>query len=185
MSSALYVTPWRQIPRFARSEALPVFFPPDVTVRVSSLTLLGAIVAAQAPLPEVLLLLQESRTSGPGGSGSSTPLCPGMSEWPSRASTEPPLNAESPPPEPCWVVRLCISLIVLPKEDSCSDSDASSMPATGVYEPSPIRLESLQVHSAGLKMADLKSPGWIIHRSCLGVPFPLCSSVIYHLQFQQ
>lgn len=46
--------------------------------------------------------------------------------------------------EPCWLIRLCISTAVLPREDSYSDSDASFTAGT-VYEPSPVRLESLQV----------------------------------------
>ncbi|KAF2977936.1 hypothetical protein EK904_008784 [Melospiza melodia maxima] len=114
----------------------------DVNVRVSSLTLLGAIVSAQAPLPEVQLLLQQPGSSGLGSSGSATP---GREQW--RKAV--PWVGESPagcaPPEPCWLLCLCVSLVVLPREDSCSDSDASFPSLGSVYEPCPLRLEALQV----------------------------------------
>ncbi|XP_063029824.1 HEAT repeat-containing protein 6 [Melospiza melodia melodia] len=114
----------------------------DVNVRVSSLTLLGAIVSAQAPLPEVQLLLQQPGSSGLGSSGSATP---GREQW--RKAV--PWAGESPagcaPPEPCWLLCLCVSLVVLPREDSCSDSDASFPSLGSVYEPCPLRLEALQV----------------------------------------
>uniref|UniRef100_A0A8C9NAI5 HEAT repeat-containing protein 6 n=1 Tax=Serinus canaria TaxID=9135 RepID=A0A8C9NAI5_SERCA len=139
----------------------------DVNVRVSSLTLLGAIISVQAPLPEVQLLLQQPSSSGLSGSGSATPgreqwrkAVPWAGESPqgSPAGCEQwrkavPWAGESPqgspagcaPPEPCWLLRLCVSLIVLPREDSCSDSD-TAFPALGsVYEPCPLRLEALQV----------------------------------------
>ncbi|XP_074412807.1 HEAT repeat-containing protein 6 [Zonotrichia albicollis] len=114
----------------------------DVNVRVSSLTLLGAIVSVQAPLPEVQLLLQQPSSSGLGSSGSATP---GREQW--RRAV--PWAGESPAgcasPEPCWLLSLCVSLVVLPREDSCSDSDASFPSLGSVYEPCPLRLEALQV----------------------------------------
>uniref|UniRef100_A0A8B9CMJ7 HEAT repeat-containing protein 6 n=1 Tax=Anser brachyrhynchus TaxID=132585 RepID=A0A8B9CMJ7_9AVES len=120
----------------------------DVNVRVSSLTLLGAVVSAQAPLPEVQLLLQQPSSSGLNSSGSGTPHRFNSSEQWRKAV---PLEGESPDnpvgcmsSEPCWLIRLCISIVVLPREDSCSDSDAN-FPSGSVYEPSPVRLESLQV----------------------------------------
>lgn len=129
-----------------------LFFLADVNVRVSSLTLLGAIVSAQAPLPEVQLLLQQPSSSGLSNSGSATPHRFNFSEQWRKAL---PLEGESPenpsgclPPEPCWLIRLCISVIVLPREDSCFDSDAN-FPSGSVYEPSPVRLESLQVRTNG------------------------------------
>ncbi|XP_064323770.1 HEAT repeat-containing protein 6 [Phalacrocorax carbo] len=121
----------------------------DVNVRVSSLTLLGAIVSVQAPLPEVQLLLQQPSSSGRNNSGSTTPHRSNSSEqWrkalPSEA--EPPDNpAGCTSSEPCWLLRLCVSIIVLPREDSCSDSDANFPSFSSVYEPCPLRLESLQV----------------------------------------
>uniref|UniRef100_A0A8C9NC10 HEAT repeat-containing protein 6 n=1 Tax=Serinus canaria TaxID=9135 RepID=A0A8C9NC10_SERCA len=119
----------------------------DVNVRVSSLTLLGAIISVQAPLPEVQLLLQQPSSSGLSGSGSATP---GREQWrkavPWAGERESPQGSPAgcAPPEPCWLLRLCVSLIVLPREDSCSDSD-TAFPALGsVYEPCPLRLEALQ-----------------------------------------
>uniref|UniRef100_A0A8B9Q9H6 HEAT repeat-containing protein 6 n=1 Tax=Apteryx owenii TaxID=8824 RepID=A0A8B9Q9H6_APTOW len=119
----------------------------DVNVRVSSLTLLGAIVSIQAPLPEVQLLLQQPSSSGLNNSGTGTPHRFNSSEqWRKTLPLEgePPDNPGNMPSEPCWLIRLCISIIVLPREDSCSDSDAN-FPSGSVYEPSPVRLESLQV----------------------------------------
>ncbi|NXT26607.1 HEAT6 protein, partial [Syrrhaptes paradoxus] len=121
----------------------------DVNVRVSSLTLLGAIVSVQAPLPEVQLLLQQPSSSGLSASGSTTPHRFNSSEqWRKAPSSEgdPPGNpAGCVSSEPCWLLRLCISIIVLPREDSCSDSDATFPSFSRVYEPCPLRLESLQV----------------------------------------
>uniref|UniRef100_A0A4W2BR36 HEAT repeat-containing protein 6 n=1 Tax=Bos indicus x Bos taurus TaxID=30522 RepID=A0A4W2BR36_BOBOX len=56
---------WNQIKPYIRHK--------DVNVRVSSLTLLGAIVSTHAPLPEVQLLLQQPCSSGLSGSSSATP----------------------------------------------------------------------------------------------------------------
>ncbi|CAM4649942.1 unnamed protein product [Lepidochelys olivacea] len=119
----------------------------DVNVRVSSLTLLGAVVSAQAPSPEVQLLLQQPSPSGLSSSGAASPHCFRPSEWWRRAPPSqgaPMDNWESSSSEPCWLIRLCISTVVLPREDSYSDSDTSFTAGT-VYEPSPVRLESLQV----------------------------------------
>ncbi|KAM9615161.1 HEAT repeat-containing protein 6 isoform 2-T2 [Morphnus guianensis] len=121
----------------------------DVNVRVSSLTLLGAIVSVQAPLPEVQLLLQQPSSSGLNNSGSATPHRFNSSEQWRKAlpsEGEPPDNpAGCTSSEPCWLLRLCVSIIVLPREDSCSDSDANFPSFSSVYEPCPLRLESLQV----------------------------------------
>ncbi|XP_005349404.1 HEAT repeat-containing protein 6 [Microtus ochrogaster] len=120
----------------------------DVNVRVSSLTLLGAIVSTHAPLPEVQLLLQQPCSSGLSNSSSATPHISTPDCWkkvPAGPSLE-EASVSSPKAssEPCWLIRLCISTVVLPREDSCSGSDAgSSLGST--YEPSPMRLEALQV----------------------------------------
>uniref|UniRef100_A0A8C0II02 HEAT repeat-containing protein 6 n=1 Tax=Bubo bubo TaxID=30461 RepID=A0A8C0II02_BUBBB len=120
----------------------------DVNVRVSSLTLLGAIVSVQAPLPEVQLLLQQPSSSGLNSSGSATPHRFNSSEQWRKAlpsEGEPPDNAAGcTSSEPCWLLRLCVSIIILPREDSCSDSDANFPAFSSVYEPCPLRLESLQ-----------------------------------------
>uniref|UniRef100_A0A2I3MVK6 HEAT repeat-containing protein 6 n=1 Tax=Papio anubis TaxID=9555 RepID=A0A2I3MVK6_PAPAN len=128
---------WNQIKPYIRHK--------DVNVRVSSLTLLGAIVSTHAPLPEVQLLLQQPCSSGLGNSNSATPhLSP--PDWWKKAPAGPSLeetSVSSPKgsSEPCWLIRLCISIVVLPKEDSCSGSDAGSA-AGSAYEPSPMRLEA-------------------------------------------
>lgn len=126
-----------------------LFFLADVNVRVSSLTLLGAIVSVQAPLPEVQLLLQQPSSSGLNNSGSATPHRFSSSEQWRKAlpsEGEPPDNpAGCTSSEPCWLLRLCVSIIVLPREDSYSDSDANFPSFSSVYEPCPLRLESLQV----------------------------------------
>uniref|UniRef100_A0A4W2GJW0 HEAT repeat-containing protein 6 n=1 Tax=Bos indicus x Bos taurus TaxID=30522 RepID=A0A4W2GJW0_BOBOX len=131
---------WNQIKPYIRHK--------DVNVRVSSLTLLGAIVSTHAPLPEVQLLLQQPCSSGLSGSSSATPhLSP--PEWWKKAPLGPFVEegAVSSPKlssEPCWLIRLCISIVVLPREDSCSGSDAGSAGGS-IYEPFPMRLEALQV----------------------------------------
>ncbi|XP_009981687.1 PREDICTED: HEAT repeat-containing protein 6 [Tauraco erythrolophus] len=121
----------------------------DVNVRVSSLTLLGAIVSVQAPLPEVQLLLQQPSSSGLNSSGSTTPHRSSSSEQWRKAlpsEGEPPDNPSGcTSSEPCWLLRLCVSIIILPREDSCSDSDANFPAFSSIYEPCPLRLESLQV----------------------------------------
>uniref|UniRef100_A0A8C4YGD4 HEAT repeat-containing protein 6 n=1 Tax=Gopherus evgoodei TaxID=1825980 RepID=A0A8C4YGD4_9SAUR len=129
---------WNQIKPYIRHK--------DVNVRVSSLTLFGAVVSAQAPSPEVQLLLQQPSSSGLSNSGTATPRHVSSSEWWRRAlpsEGEPTDTWESSSSEPCWLIRLCISTVVLPREDSYSDSD-TSFTASNVYEPSPVRLESLQ-----------------------------------------
>ncbi|XP_069040260.1 HEAT repeat-containing protein 6 isoform X2 [Lepisosteus oculatus] len=147
---------WRQIKPYIRHR--------DVNVRVSSLTLLGAILSAHPPLPEVELLLRQPGTSGgsssSSGSGGVTPQNPQMpsscsENWrnppshPSTGKASPPVSRDPPvesptEDEPCWLLRLCVSLVTLPREGPHSDSDAGT--ATGSpFEPSPVRLEALQV----------------------------------------
>uniref|UniRef100_A0A2D4MLJ4 Uncharacterized protein n=2 Tax=Micrurus spixii TaxID=129469 RepID=A0A2D4MLJ4_9SAUR len=72
----------------------------------------------------------------------------GAPEWrrePLPVSGEPSLALEKTTTEPCWLLRLCISLAVLPREDCYSDSDTSCLSTVSIYEPSPVRLEALQV----------------------------------------
>ncbi|XP_008947161.1 PREDICTED: HEAT repeat-containing protein 6, partial [Merops nubicus] len=119
----------------------------DVNVRVSSLTLLGAIVSVQAPLPEVQLLLQQPSSSGLSNSGSATPRRCSSAQWRKALPSEgePPENPGGcTSSEPCWLLHLCVSITILPREDSCSDSDAN-FSFSSLYEPCPLRLESLQV----------------------------------------
>uniref|UniRef100_A0A8I3RW82 HEAT repeat-containing protein 6 n=1 Tax=Canis lupus familiaris TaxID=9615 RepID=A0A8I3RW82_CANLF len=128
---------WNQIKPYIRHK--------DVNVRVSSFTLLGAIVSTHAPLPEVQLLLQQPCSSGLNNSNSATPHL-STPDWWKKAPSGPFLeeaSVSSPKgtSEPCWLIRLCISTVVLPKEDSCSGSDAGCA-AGSTYEPSPMRLEA-------------------------------------------
>uniref|UniRef100_A0A8C9JZE4 HEAT repeat-containing protein 6 n=1 Tax=Panthera tigris altaica TaxID=74533 RepID=A0A8C9JZE4_PANTA len=130
---------WNQIKPYIRHK--------DVNVRVSSLTLLGAIVSTHAPLPEVQLLLQQPCSSGLSNSNSATPHLSAPDWWKKAPSgpflEEASVSSPKGSSEPCWLIRLCISTVVLPKEESCSSSDAGC--ATGsIYEPSPMRLEALQ-----------------------------------------
>lgn len=157
---------------------LLVLLPPlslaDVNVRVSSLTLLGAVVSVQAPLPEVQLLLQQPSSSGLNSSGSTTPGRFSSGEqwrkavpWAGESPVESPAGCG--PAEPCWLLRLCVSIVVLPREDSCSDSDAAFPSLSSVYEPCPLRLEALQVGAA--------QAAWPTSLSCLPqlcIPFAAC-----------
>uniref|UniRef100_A0A665U8R4 HEAT repeat-containing protein 6 n=1 Tax=Echeneis naucrates TaxID=173247 RepID=A0A665U8R4_ECHNA len=142
---------WKQMRPYVRHR--------DVNVRVSVLTLYGALVTTQAPLPEVRLLLQQP-DSGGCSTGSFTPQDSALS-WrqrdgvssPSRTPTIQPqrsLHTHSPhvlhtPGEEDslapWLLRLCVSLVTQPREDQ-SDSEGASGGA--VFEPSPVRLEALQ-----------------------------------------
>ncbi|RLV90324.1 hypothetical protein DV515_00014482 [Chloebia gouldiae] len=111
----------------------------DVNVRVSSLTLLGAMVSAQAPLAEVQLLLQQPSSSGLSGSCEPRRTAAGWAGQSPQGGA-----AGCAPGQPCWLLRLCVSLVVLPREDPCSDGAA--LPSLcGAYEPCPLRLEALQV----------------------------------------
>jgi len=140
----------------------------DVNVRVSSLTLLGAVVSTHAPLPEVQLLLQQPCSSGR-SSSSATPHLSTPDGWkalPAGPSLEEAsLSSPKGTAEPCWLIRLCISTVVLPKEDSCSGSDAGSALGS-TYEPSPMRLEALQVGSA-MTPSERKGP-FLLRRATEG-----------------
>ncbi|XP_070788120.1 HEAT repeat-containing protein 6 [Pituophis catenifer annectens] len=147
---------WNQIKPYIKHK--------DVNVRVSSLTLLGSIVSAQAPLPEVRLLLQQPVSLGMSDGTPTLLLRSGAPEWrrePTLVSGEPLLAPEKTPTEPCWLLRLCISLAVLPREDCYSDSDTSCLSTVSAYEPSPVRLEALQV------LALLVKGYFILAQSCL------------------
>ncbi|XP_041438906.1 HEAT repeat-containing protein 6 isoform X1 [Xenopus laevis] len=127
---------WNQIKPYIRNK--------DVNVRVSSLTLLGAIVSAQVSLPEVQLLLQQPLYSLSQNSGSATPSDPESNRKESMLEGGKKNGLHSEHSQSCWLIRLCITLVVEPREDSYSDSEPSSTPAV-MYEPSPVRLEALQV----------------------------------------
>ncbi|XP_041054234.1 HEAT repeat-containing protein 6 isoform X1 [Carcharodon carcharias] len=133
---------WNQIKPYNRRK--------DVNVRVCSLTLLGAIISVQAPLPEVQLLLQQPSSTGHSNSGSGTPHRLSDSEsWrkpqPSGNRDGEKENWESPQFELGWLIQLCISIVTLPKQEPYSDSDTNTGAANSLYEPSPVRVEALQV----------------------------------------
>uniref|UniRef100_A0A671WWG8 HEAT repeat-containing protein 6 n=1 Tax=Sparus aurata TaxID=8175 RepID=A0A671WWG8_SPAAU len=142
-----------RIHEFDDTESLCVLLlQPYVNVRVSVLTLYGALVTTQAPLPEVQLLLQQPEGSSSGGSftpkdsalswrqrdgvssPSRTPLTPSP-----RGPRTPAEEASSPP----WLLQLCVSLVTQPREDQ-SDSDGAGTGGGLALEPSPVRLEALQ-----------------------------------------
>uniref|UniRef100_A0A672T663 HEAT repeat-containing protein 6 n=1 Tax=Sinocyclocheilus grahami TaxID=75366 RepID=A0A672T663_SINGR len=132
---------WKQIRPYVRHR--------DVNVRVSSLTLFGALVSTQAPLPEIQLLLQQpGSTSALSTPGISTPQ-ELSHNWrlPARRDGEassPGGGVEGGPEGPCWLLQLCVSLVTQPREEPYSDSDAGGSSGASL-EPSPIRLEALQV----------------------------------------
>ncbi|TDH04887.1 hypothetical protein EPR50_G00137710 [Perca flavescens] len=146
---------WKQMRPYVRHR--------DVNVRVSVLTLYGALVTTQAPLPEVQLLLRQPE--GSSSSGSFTPQDSALS-WrqrdgvssPSRTPVKPslqsshthsPHNPRTPGEEdtaPPWLLQLCVSLVTQPREDQ-SDSEGAGTGGGAALEPSPVRLEALQVMS--------------------------------------
>uniref|UniRef100_A0AAY5L420 HEAT repeat-containing protein 6 n=1 Tax=Esox lucius TaxID=8010 RepID=A0AAY5L420_ESOLU len=139
---------WRQIRPYLRHR--------DVNVRVSVLTLYGALVSAQAPLPEIQLLLTQPHTPPPQdtalswrqgdgtGSPSHTPHTLQRNSQTPHTHTPPashtPGEEESRVP---WLLQLCVSLVTQPRDDQ-SDSEGPGGGAS-VLEPSPVRLEALQV----------------------------------------
>ncbi|XP_028662440.2 HEAT repeat-containing protein 6 [Erpetoichthys calabaricus] len=154
---------WRQIKPYIRHR--------DVNVRVSSLTLLGALVSTHAPLSEIEILLRQPCTAGMNNSGIATPqearnTLEGYRKHPVNHSTDlqtaetwrkPNATYESPhdtgeslgenvSQDSSWLLRFCISLVMLPREEIYSDSDTNSAGGgSSTYEPSPVRLEALQV----------------------------------------
>ncbi|XP_037543328.1 HEAT repeat-containing protein 6 [Nematolebias whitei] len=137
---------WKQIRSYVRHR--------DVTVRVSVLTLYGALVTTQAPLPEVQLLLQQPEDSG-GASGSCTPQDSALS-WRKRNGVASPARVPAASPHspyvprtptegsgsPPWLLKLCVSLVTQPREDQ---PDAEGTAGGAALEPPPVRLAALQV----------------------------------------
>ncbi|XP_074467012.1 HEAT repeat-containing protein 6 [Sebastes fasciatus] len=146
---------WKQMHTYVRHR--------DVNVRVSVLTLYGALVTTQAPLPEVQLLLRQPE--GSSSTGSLTPQDSALS-WrqrdgvssPSRTPVKPflrssrthsphvPRTPEEKDSSPPWLLQLCVSLVTQPREDQ-SDSEGAGTGGGAALEPSPVRLEALQVMS--------------------------------------
>lgn len=133
-----------------------------MNVRVSVLTLYGALVTTQAPLPEVQLLLRQPDSSG-SSCGSFTPQDSALS-WRQRDGVSSPCRmpvrnsqrgscAQSPrvPRTPAeedgsapWLLQLCVALVTQPREEP-SDSEGAGSGGGPALEPSPVRLEALQV----------------------------------------
>ncbi|XP_071378049.1 HEAT repeat-containing protein 6 [Centroberyx affinis] len=148
---------WKQMRPYVRHR--------DVNVRVSVLTLYGALVTTQAPLPEVQLLLRQPEGSSSAGSftpqdsalswrqrgGVSSPSCAPAAL--SQRNSHTPANTRSPgvprtPGEeeagPPWLLQLCVSLVTQPREDQ-SDGEGAGAGGPVALEPTPVRLEALQV----------------------------------------
>ncbi|KAM3869268.1 HEAT repeat-containing protein 6 [Diretmus argenteus] len=150
---------WKQMRPYVRHR--------DVNVRVSVLTLYGALVTSQAPLPEVQLLLQQPEGSS-SSAGSFTPRDSAALSWrhrdgvssPSRTPATPSPRGSHTPTHthsPCaphtpgeeetgspWLLQLCVSLVTQPREEQ-SDSEGPGTGGAAALEPSPVRLEALQV----------------------------------------
>ncbi|KAL0994977.1 hypothetical protein UPYG_G00130190 [Umbra pygmaea] len=150
----LLSTLWRQIQSYLRHR--------DVNVRVSVLTLYGALMSTQAPLPEIQLLLtqpdtqntsQDTARSWRRTDGSASPShtaqasqtpqtnSPRGSQGHTPQSSHTPRGEESRVP---WLLQLCMSLVTQPRDDQ-SDSDCTVGGGSSALEPSPVRLEALQV----------------------------------------
>lgn len=135
----------------------------DVNVRVSCLTLFGALVSTQAPLPEIQLLLQQpGSTSALNTPGIRTPQ-ELSHNWrqPARKDEDAssPGEVEGGPEGPCWLLQLCVNLVTQPREEPHSDSDAGGSSGASL-EPSPVRLEALQVSVLFVKM--FKSTAFVL-----------------------
>uniref|UniRef100_A0A8C7KWQ0 HEAT repeat-containing protein 6 n=1 Tax=Oncorhynchus kisutch TaxID=8019 RepID=A0A8C7KWQ0_ONCKI len=131
---------WRQIQPYLRHR--------DVNVRVSVLTLYGALVSTQAPLSEVQLLLthtsQETGLSWRQREGFSSPHTPPSHKY---HNSHTPRGSHTPgeeEPGVPWLLQLCVSLVTQPKDDQ-SDSEGPGGGGATALEPSPVRLEALQV----------------------------------------
>lgn len=137
----------------------PLDFPcSDVTVRVSALTLYGAVVTTQAPLPEVQLLLQQP-DDGSSSQDSALSWRQRNGEVQTSAAsskqssyTQSPQSPRTPVEKggsPPWLLKLCLSLVTQPREDHFDSEGGDTL------EPLPVRLAALQVRKeANLKFGD-------------------------------
>ncbi|XP_055797368.1 HEAT repeat-containing protein 6 isoform X2 [Salvelinus fontinalis] len=118
---------WRQIRPYLRHR--------DVNVRVSVLTLYGALVSTQAPLSEIQLLLTHTSQET-------------VLSWRQRGGFSSPSHKYHTPgeeePGVPWLLQLCVSLVTQPRDDQ-SDSEGPGGGGATALEPSPVRLEALQV----------------------------------------
>ncbi|XP_019941793.2 HEAT repeat-containing protein 6 [Paralichthys olivaceus] len=138
----------------------------DVNVRVSVLTLYGALVLTHAPLPEVQLLLQQPDSSGSSTASSFTQHDSALS-WRRREGESSPSHTPVTPSQrsscthsprvlhtpgeedssPPWLLQLCMSLVTQPREDQQSESEGAGTGGGVVLEPAPILVEALQILS--------------------------------------
>ncbi|XP_011481858.2 HEAT repeat-containing protein 6 isoform X2 [Oryzias latipes] len=133
---------WKQIRPYVRHR--------DVTVRVSALTLYGAVVTTQAPLPEVQLLLQQP-DDGSSLQDSALSWRQRNGEVQTSAASSKQSSCTQSPQSPCtpvekggsppWLLKLCLSLVTQPREDHFDSEGGDTL------EPLPVRLAALQVLS--------------------------------------
>lgn len=132
---------------------------------MSVLTLYGALVTTQAPLPEVQLLLRQPEGSSSTGSftpqdlavnwrqrdGMSSPSHALVASSQKSSCTHSPDVPRTPVEEDGslpWLLQLCVSLLTQPREDQ-SDSERALLGGSPALEPPPVRLEALQVRHDG------------------------------------
>ncbi len=117
-----------------------------MNVRVSSLTLFGALVSTQAPTPRdpapppaarVHIRAQHPRHQHPAGALSQLETSR-IGETERRRLLEEELRGV--PEGPCWLLQLCVSLVTQPREELYSDSDAGGSSGASL-EPSPVDLK--------------------------------------------
>ncbi|XP_068600420.1 HEAT repeat-containing protein 6 [Brachionichthys hirsutus] len=130
----------------------------DVNVRVAVLTLYGALVMTQAPLPEIQLLLQQPEGSSGaesplswrkrdlGTSPSGTPLAPSQKASCTNSPCAPPTPGEQEVRSVPWLIRFCVSLVTHPGEDQ-SDGEGRGAGGGAALEHASVRVEALQVMS--------------------------------------
>ncbi|XP_063056689.1 HEAT repeat-containing protein 6 [Engraulis encrasicolus] len=141
---------WKQIQQYIRHR--------DVNVRVSSLTLLGTMVSAQAPLPEIQQLLEQpAKTAGNDAVGESMATCEEhMSHnWRQQQQQQQCCALEEARHHwLCgeegvrWLLRLCVCLVTQPREGQTTrheGSDDKNHLSPNLLEPPPVKLEALQV----------------------------------------
>ncbi|XP_034034279.1 HEAT repeat-containing protein 6 isoform X3 [Thalassophryne amazonica] len=130
----------------------------DANVRVSVLTLYGALLKNQAPLPEVEQLLQQPEGISSNGGACSFTQQNSVLPWRQRgavslSSPTPVVPSQQQVPDrpgegdtaPLWLMQLCMLLVTETREDQ-SNSDGGEMGRV-VLEPAPVRVEALQVLS--------------------------------------
>ncbi|KAL2089636.1 hypothetical protein ACEWY4_014324 [Coilia grayii] len=140
---------WKHIQQYVRHR--------DVNVRVSSLTLLGTLVSAQAPQPEIQLLLQQpAKMSGDLEFSREEHT----QNWRQQSSLEEGhwLCGEE---GICWLLRLCVCVVTQPREGPQLESDKLHL-SPNLLEPPPVKLEALQVLAHLVKGYFCLIQGWLL-----------------------